>query len=158
MTIGLTAVVAVTVALPPLPTFTPRAALANGVVGTQQAELTASGGAAGDEFGLSAALSSDGNTALIGAPYKTVSGNVNQGAAYGFVFSECVANCSDGTGCTDSGQCRSGTCAGGVCVEPPPMIPTLSTWGIIGFSSLAFAFVLWGVGRSRWRSPWNADC
>jgi len=39
-----------------------------------------------------------------------------------------------------------------------PAIPTLSNWGIIGFSSLAFAFVLWAGGRSRWRSPWNADC
>ena len=41
---------------------------------------------------------------------------------------------------------------------PPPMIPTLSTWGIIGFSTLAFAFVLWGAGGSRWRSPRDADC
>jgi hypothetical protein len=43
-------------------------------------------------------------------------------------------------------------------VTGTPTIPALSNWGIIGFSSLAFAFVLWGAGRSRWRSPWGADC
>jgi hypothetical protein len=36
----------------------------------QQAELTAPDGAANDEYGWSVALSSDGSTALIGAPWK----------------------------------------------------------------------------------------
>jgi hypothetical protein len=47
---------------------------------TQNAELTASDGAANDFFGLGVALSSSGTTALVGA----YSHNVNQGAAYQF--------------------------------------------------------------------------
>ncbi len=54
---------------------------------SQQQELTASDGAGGDLFGNSVTLSSDGNTALAGAPYHTVNGNANQGAAYTFVNS-----------------------------------------------------------------------
>src|SRR5439155_1601699 len=47
--------------------------------------FTASDGATQDEFGTSVAL--DGNTALIGAPLKTIGGNTNQGAAYVIVRS-----------------------------------------------------------------------
>ncbi len=39
---------------------------------TQATKLTANNGAAGDSFGLSASLSPDGNTALIGVPFDTV--------------------------------------------------------------------------------------
>ena len=53
----------------------------------QQAELTASDGAAGDQFGFSIALSGDGNTAVVGAFGHTVNGNVYQGAAYVFTNS-----------------------------------------------------------------------
>jgi len=51
---------------------------------TQQAELTASDGAANDSFGNSVAVS--GSTALVGAPFHTVGSNQEQGAAY--VFAE----------------------------------------------------------------------
>ena len=50
-------------------------------VWSQRQELAASDGAAGDEFGFSAALSNDGNVALVAAPAK----NSAQGAAYVFV-------------------------------------------------------------------------
>ena len=50
----------------------------------QEAKLTASDGAAGDDFGYSVAIS--GNTVVVGAPYATVGGNADQGAAY--VFTE----------------------------------------------------------------------
>jgi hypothetical protein len=56
-----------------------------GGVWSQQQELTASDGAAGDEFGLSVSVS--GNTVVIGAPYKTFNGQFYQGAAYVFVSS-----------------------------------------------------------------------
>ncbi len=49
----------------------------------QEQELTASDGAAGDEFGYAVALSADGTTALIGAYSK----NSRKGAAYVFVRS-----------------------------------------------------------------------
>ena len=51
----------------------------------QQAELTASDGAAADKFGTSVAM--DGSTVVVGAPQKTVGSNSTQGAAYVFVQS-----------------------------------------------------------------------
>src|SRR5207248_1409745 len=54
-----------------------------GATWSQQQELTASDGAANDQFGYSVALSGDGNTALVGAVYK----NAYQGAAYAFTRS-----------------------------------------------------------------------
>ena len=51
----------------------------------QQQRLTASDGAAGDAFGISAAV--DGDTAVIGAFNKTVGGKAVRGAAYVFVRS-----------------------------------------------------------------------
>ena len=52
---------------------------------TQQAELTASDGAAGDNFGISVSVS--GNTAVVGAYGKTLNSNLGQGAAYVFLQS-----------------------------------------------------------------------
>ena len=60
---------------------------ASGAAWTQQAELTAGDGALQDVFGHSIALSSDGNTALVGAWGKTVNGQQAQGAAYVFTVS-----------------------------------------------------------------------
>jgi len=51
----------------------------------QAQKLVASDAAYGDSFGSSVALSGDGNTALIGAPTKTVNGQQGAGAAYVFV-------------------------------------------------------------------------
>src|SRR5215831_2813017 len=51
--------------------------------GTQTAKLTASDGAASDNFGSSVAIS--GGTVVAGAPDATVGGNAFQGAAYVFV-------------------------------------------------------------------------
>ena len=71
---------------------------------TQQQELTASDGAAGDNFGYSVAVS--GDTAVIGAYGK----NSNQGAAYVFVRSGGVwsqqqeLTASDGAACDDFGH------------------------------------------------------
>jgi hypothetical protein len=53
-----------------------------GAVWSQQAELTAGFGAAGDEFGHAVALS--GDTALVGAGNRTVGGAAGAGAAYVF--------------------------------------------------------------------------
>ena len=57
----------------------------SGSVWSQEAELTASDGAGTNYFGSSVALS--GDTALVGAPYHTVGGHVEQGAAYLFTGS-----------------------------------------------------------------------
>jgi hypothetical protein len=51
----------------------------------QEQELTESGGVAGDQFGVSVAVS--GTTAVIGVPNKTTGSTANQGAAYVYVFS-----------------------------------------------------------------------
>ena len=55
--------------------------LRSGTTWSQQTELTASGGAAGDQFGSSVAIT--GSTAVVGAP----SGNSGTGAAYVFLRS-----------------------------------------------------------------------
>ncbi len=57
----------------------------SGTAWTQQAQLTAAGGAASDGFGCSVAH--DGDTALVGAYLVDVRGTSNQGAAYVFVRS-----------------------------------------------------------------------
>ena len=54
----------------------------SGASWSQQAELTASDGAAYDEFGWSVAISA--GTVLVGAPMHTADGNTYQGAAYLF--------------------------------------------------------------------------
>ena len=51
---------------------------------TQQAELRAGDGTAGDGFGFSMALSSDGSVVLIAASQKTIGSNNDQGASYIF--------------------------------------------------------------------------
>jgi hypothetical protein len=55
----------------------------SGSTWSQQQKLTAGDAAAGDNFGVSAALSADGNTALVGA----YNANTSRGAAYVFVRS-----------------------------------------------------------------------
>jgi hypothetical protein len=50
----------------------------------QQAQLTASDGAAGDSLGLSVAISASGNTIAAAAGAATVNGNPGQGAVYVF--------------------------------------------------------------------------
>ncbi|MCZ7549943.1 MAG: DNRLRE domain-containing protein [Anaerolineales bacterium] len=59
----------------------------NGGVWSQQAQLTASDGAAGDYFGHSAALNAAGDTAIVGADYDNVGANADQGSAYVFARS-----------------------------------------------------------------------
>src|SRR5262249_20861651 len=49
-----------------------------------QRQLTAAGGLANDQFGFALALSSDGNTAILGAPADDVGANTDQGSAYVF--------------------------------------------------------------------------
>ena len=55
----------------------------NGTNWTQQAELTASDGAAGDQFGTSVAVT--GDTSVVGAYAKTLDGSSLRGVAYVFV-------------------------------------------------------------------------
>jgi sugar lactone lactonase YvrE len=57
----------------------------SGTAWSQQQELTASDGAANDQFGFSVSVS--GDTAVIGAYGKTINSNADQGAAYVFVRS-----------------------------------------------------------------------
>lgn len=59
----------------------------SGSTWTQQQKITASDAASGDRFGYSVSLSSDGNTAIMGAFNETTSPNTNQGAAYVFTRS-----------------------------------------------------------------------
>ena len=83
--LGLLVVLAVLTLLAAVAGLRPPPALATGplpLLAVQQAELTATGGGVTDYFGSSVALS--GDTAVVGAPYRTVGSNVSQGAAYVF--------------------------------------------------------------------------
>ncbi len=65
----------------------------------QRAELAGTDGATEDQFGWSVALSSDGNTGIIGADNKRIGPNMYQGAAYVFALSAsipvtCVGDCN----------------------------------------------------------------
>lgn len=57
----------------------------SGSVWTQVQQLTASDGAAGDNFGVSLAIS--GTTAIVGSNNHDVGANPNQGSAYVFIYS-----------------------------------------------------------------------
>jgi hypothetical protein len=65
----------------------PSASLPNlmALMAVQQAQLTGTGGAAGDVFGYSVAIS--GGTALVGAAFDTVGGTAQQGSVYVFTRS-----------------------------------------------------------------------
>ena len=57
---------------------------------TQQAELIASDGAAGDQFGRFISMDTLGVRLAVGAPNKTIGANANQGSAYVFIKSGSV--------------------------------------------------------------------
>jgi hypothetical protein len=62
----------------------------SGTTWSQQAKLVAADGTAGDYFGISVAISGDGNTAIIGASYKTDSAGSNHNIVY--VFTRASSN------------------------------------------------------------------
>jgi hypothetical protein len=80
---------------------------------TEQAKLTGSGGVGSSLFGFSVALSSDGNTALIGG--RGDNGNV--GAAWVFTRSGSVWS-QQGSKLTGSGEAGAGLFADGVAISP----------------------------------------
>jgi hypothetical protein len=59
----------------------------SGSTWTEQAKLLASDASAFDQFGFSVAISSDGTTAIVGAPFEDTGAATNQGAAYVFTRS-----------------------------------------------------------------------
>jgi hypothetical protein len=58
----------------------------DGTTWSQQQKLTASDGAAGDNFGVSVAINKFGNIAIIGAWEDDIGANSNQGSAYIFTY------------------------------------------------------------------------
>jgi cysteine-rich repeat protein len=75
---------------------------------TFTAKLTASDGAAFDEFGSSVAVS--GDTVVVGAAFADIGANEDQGVAYVFVTAQC------GNGVLDSGEvCDDGNTVDGDC-------------------------------------------
>jgi hypothetical protein len=75
----------------------------------EQPKLTASDGAAGDEFGRAVALAATGG--LVGAQ-RHDDGGSDAGAAYAF-----VGDVAEGGPCLDGAQCLSAHCIDGVCCE-----------------------------------------
>ena len=80
----------------------------SGGVWTEQQNLTANDGAAGDNFGYSVAVS--GDTAVIGAVGDDDQGT-NSGSAYVFT----LMNKANGEACAAGSECASAFCADGVC-------------------------------------------
>lgn len=77
---------------------------------SEQMQLTASDGAANDQFGYSLALS--GDTALVGAYFVNLSGNGAQGTVYPFLLRH-----TNGDACGSAVECVSGFCIDGVCCD-----------------------------------------
>lgn len=105
----------------------------------QQAAMTAADGAADNYFGGSAALSSDGNTALVGAGGKTVGGNANQGAVYVYVRSEGVW--SQQTELTALDGSASNYFGSAVSVSSDGNSALIGAWGNNGNHGAAYVFV-----------------
>jgi hypothetical protein len=80
----------------------------SGTTWTQGAELTATDGVAGDQFGRAVALDGTAARVLMGAPIRAA----NTGAAYVFTI---VAASANGAACTSGASCLSGICVDGVC-------------------------------------------
>ena len=96
----------------------------SGTTWTSQQELAATDGAEGDSFGITSAVS--GTTAIVGASFRTVGADAEQGTAYiegllpingspcssaidcGSRF--CVSSVCCDTACGPCGDCSSGTC------------------------------------------------
>jgi hypothetical protein len=105
----------------------------------QTAELTASDGAARDEFGSSVAVS--GGTVAVGAPLHKVGSNTNQGAAYvfssgisvsGFVYGDqCGAKgCTASQGLDGVGVLVSGTAGDGTSVSETAQTGADGSWSV----------------------------
>jgi hypothetical protein len=77
-----------------------------------QQTLAANDGVNAAEFGSAVAIS--GKTMIVGAPYREVGGNFNQGAAYVEVFGPAA-----GTPCSSASDCVSEYCVDGVCCDSP---------------------------------------
>ncbi|MGO8746980.1 MAG: beta strand repeat-containing protein [Thermoguttaceae bacterium] len=111
---------------------------------TQTAELTASDGAADDQFGNSVAIDSETDTVVVGAFGATVDGNSGQGAAY--VFAEPVsgwANMNQTAELTSSYGAASGTFGKSVAISGDTVVVG-AYWATVGGNSeqgAAFVFV-----------------
>ncbi len=78
---------------------------------SQEAKITNTSGTPSDQFARTVALSADGSTLLVGAPWYFAGSNQFQGAAY--IFLNPIA--LDGEVCTEAAGCKSGFCVDGVC-------------------------------------------
>jgi len=84
-----------------------------GATWAEGAIVLSAAGLAGDRFGHSVALSSDGSRALVGVPYGDTVGGVDTGHARVYTFQ--TSSDPNGTACTTGGSCASGFCVDGVC-------------------------------------------
>jgi len=90
-----------------------------------EVKLSASDGTANDQFGWSVAFSSDGTTALVGAPFKDIGGNSSQGAAYVYV--------KPGGGWTATTEMAELTASDGAASDELGSAVALSSTGAVAF-------------------------
>ncbi|MCS6799263.1 MAG: hypothetical protein NZ898_12180 [Myxococcota bacterium] len=79
---------------------------------SQEARLDAEDGADGDRLGSGAAISGEGDVALLGALFGDVGGRTDRGKAYAFVL-----RLTPGEPCESPDECTSGFCVDGVCCD-----------------------------------------
>jgi nucleoside-specific outer membrane channel protein Tsx len=127
----------------------------NGGTWSQQAELTASDGAAGDNFGHSVAVS--GSTAVVGAAGHTVGSNQGQGASYVFTPSggtwsqQAELTSSDGAANDEFGNSVAVSGNTAVVGAPGHMI------GSNGYQGAAYVFVQSGTTWSQQAELTSSD-
>jgi PKD repeat protein len=110
---------------------------------SQQQELTASGGAADDEFGSSVSLSADGSTALIGA----IGVNTNEGAAY--VFARSGETWSQQQELTASGGAANNYFGNSVSLSSDGNTALVGAYGADTYPGAAYVFARSGVTWSQ---------
>lgn len=122
-----------------------------GTTWTKQTKLLAGDPATGDGFGRSSAMSSDGNTVLIGALHKTGLGGTNEGAAY--VFTRSGTTWTQQAKLLTGDQIQGGTFGASVALSSDGSTALISATnttesGIKGAGSV-FAFTRTGVTWTR---------
>ena len=114
---------------------------------TPSAELTASDGAAGDQFGSSVAIS--GNTLVVGSPYATVCSNYQPGAAY--VFTESASGWTQSAKLTASDGAAYDGFGSSVAISGNTLVVGASVATVGGVSDRGAAYVFAEPG-SGWAS------
>ncbi|MHB1836094.1 MAG: hypothetical protein ACYCXW_14130, partial [Solirubrobacteraceae bacterium] len=119
---------------------------------SQQAELTAGGETGAGQLGFAVALSADGSTALVGAPFDSA----DTGSAW--VFSHSDGAWSQSAELTGSGAAGPAYFGGSVALDGAGSTALVGGFGDSGFVGAAWAFGLSGGSWSQQGATLVGDC